>query len=236
MRPISDILAQSTQIYRLRAAEFIGYAGWLLLPTAALLLASFTPKSGFRDVLYFVIFIFQILLWLRVFIILATLSQDAFTGKQTDAVEVQNRSRERAYPFLIICLMVAGVVLGGTLLFIIPGVVFAVWFGFAQLLVILEGKRGLVALAESRAMVQGRFWNAARYQFVGPITVVFVYSVILAFVISILAFFTGTPMENILSESPPLWVTVISAVGDAFTIPLVLLVAVGSFLEFRKGE
>ncbi len=236
MRPISDILAQSVQIYRLRAAELIGYSGWLLLPTAALLLASYLPEGVAQSILFFAIFVFQIVLWLRICIILCLLSQDAFTGKPTDAATIQQLARSRSLPLILVSLLVGAVVLGGTILFVVPGLIFAIWFGYAQFLAMFEGKQGLAALAESRSLVQGRFWIAVRYQLFGPITVVFIYSVLLALVLTGLGFLTETPLETIFADIPPLWVSAVSAIGDAFMIPLVLLVSVGSYLEFRKGE
>jgi hypothetical protein len=236
MRPISEILTESVQIYRLRTAELIGYSGWLLLPTAALLLASYIPNEMTKFVLFFAIFVFQIVLWLRICIILCLLSQDAFTDKTTDAAVIQQLARSRSLPLILVSLLVAAVVLGGTILFIIPGLMFAIWFGYAQFLAIFEGKQGLPALAESRNLVQGRFWTAVRYQLFGPITVVFIYSIILALVLTVLGFITQTPLETIFADIPPLWVSAVSAIGDAFMIPLVLLVSVGSYLEFRKGE
>ena len=236
MRPISDILAQSVQIYRLRAAELIGYSGWLLLPTAALLLASYLPEGVAQSILFFAIFIFQIVLWLRICIILSLLSQDAFTGKATDTAIIQQLARSRSLPLILVSLLVGAVVLGGTILFVVPGLIFTIWFGYAQFLAMFEGKQGLAALAESRSLVQGRFWVALRYQLFGPITVVFIYAVILALVLSMLGIATQTPLETVFADIPPLWVSAVSAIGDTFMIPLVLLVSVGSYLEFRKGE
>ena len=48
---------------------------------------------------------------------------------------------------------------GGFLLFVIPGVMFSVWFVFSQYVLFNEGKRGVTALLQSREYVRGYFWQ-----------------------------------------------------------------------------
>jgi hypothetical protein len=61
-------------------------------------------------------------------------------------------------PALAITVLVALITLGGFLFFIVPGVIFMVWYAFAIYLVILEKKSGLKVLSESRALSRNRFW------------------------------------------------------------------------------
>ena len=67
------------------------------------------------------------------------------------------------YTFLLLFL----IIIGGTLLLIIPGIIFMVWFSFTYLIVIFEEKRGVAALMESKKMVTGRWW-AILWRFLGP--------------------------------------------------------------------
>lgn len=49
-------------------------------------------------------------------------------------------------------------VLGGFLLFIIPGFIFSVWFSLALFVLLVENKKGWEALKKSKALIQGYFW------------------------------------------------------------------------------
>lgn len=49
-------------------------------------------------------------------------------------------------------------VLGGVFLFLLPGILFSVWFSFALFVLVGGGARGMNALAASRDLFRGRFW------------------------------------------------------------------------------
>lgn len=63
------------------------------------------------------------------------------------------------WPVIYTSLLVLVIVLGGTILFIIPGIIFSIWFSFTFYTVILEEKRGANALKASKEMVVGRWWG-----------------------------------------------------------------------------
>jgi len=46
----------------------------------------------------------------------------------------------------------------GTLLLIIPGIIFAVWFTFSVYILVFEGQKGTQALRRSRELVKGYWW------------------------------------------------------------------------------
>jgi hypothetical protein len=49
-------------------------------------------------------------------------------------------------------------VLGGLILFVIPGIIFSVWFAFTQYTFVFEGKRGFDASGHSRQLVKSYAW------------------------------------------------------------------------------
>ncbi|MFA5128207.1 MAG: hypothetical protein WC457_04395 [Patescibacteria group bacterium] len=63
------------------------------------------------------------------------------------------------WPAIYTAVLVCLAVLGGTLLLIIPGIIFSIWFCFSYLAVIFDEKRGVAALTESKKMVSGRWWK-----------------------------------------------------------------------------
>lgn len=57
-----------------------------------------------------------------------------------------------------VMIIVGFVILGGTLFFIIPGLIFSIWFLFSSFVFVTEGERGMKALLKSKEYVKGYFW------------------------------------------------------------------------------
>ncbi|MDF1581308.1 MAG: zinc-ribbon domain-containing protein [Desulfuromonadales bacterium] len=67
--------------------------------------------------------------------------------------------RTYAWRYFWLMTLLGHMLVGGTLLFFIPGIVFYVWFFFAQYLLVAENVRGMDALLLSRAYVRGYGWG-----------------------------------------------------------------------------
>lgn len=52
------------------------------------------------------------------------------------------------------------IIAGGFLLFIIPGILFSIWFSLAIFILVFEEKKGFNALFRSKHLVSGKFWGA----------------------------------------------------------------------------
>lgn len=68
---------------------------------------------------------------------------------------------KKFWPFLWTSILSALIIIIGLILFIIPGLVFLVWYFFATYIVLFEGESGWTALQKSKKYVQGRFWPLA---------------------------------------------------------------------------
>jgi hypothetical protein len=64
---------------------------------------------------------------------------------------------ERLGSFLWLYSIAGFIILGGFLLFVVPGVIFLVWFFFGQFVLAVEGDRGMAALLKSKEYVTGRW-------------------------------------------------------------------------------
>ncbi len=69
-------------------------------------------------------------------------------------------------PFCVVILWVFVKVSLWSFLLIVPGVVFALFYSFAQIVFILDGKQGVSALEASRSMIQPYFWEFVGKSFV----------------------------------------------------------------------
>ena len=85
--------------------------------------------------------------------------------------------------FFLTSILFILVVSFGFILFIIPGMIFAIWFGFAQFIAISEGLGPRASLARSRQLVKGRFWAVA-----GRLSFIILAIIIAQIVLSIIPF------------------------------------------------
>src|SRR3989344_7229660 len=79
-------------------------------------------------------------------------------GEESRVQEAYKRAWPRLLPFLGLSLLVGLTILVGFILIIIPGIIFAVWFGFSYFVFLLENTGIREAMKKSKAYVKGRFW------------------------------------------------------------------------------
>ncbi|MCX6718137.1 MAG: hypothetical protein NTY81_00835 [Candidatus Staskawiczbacteria bacterium] len=79
--------------------------------------------------------------------------------------------------FFWISLLVGLATLGGLILLIIPGIIFAIWFCFSMFVYIDEGAKGTSALKRSKQLVQGYWWPIF-----GRLVVIFVVAILLSWI------------------------------------------------------
>ncbi len=244
MTSVLDILRASVLLYRTHAKLFVGSASWLLLSYAAIVLATLVPNEGVRMGLGIAIQLADGLLWLWISVIMIVIVHQLGThstgsgqnGKEIDTNVVPLYALSVLGSFVWVSLLQALTIAGGILLFIVPGIIFLVWFGFAPQALLLDGKKGLDALSASRDLAKGRFWTAALYQLGGPIICGVAYLVVLAALFFLLAYLTHTPIDVVFGENPPLWVDMFETVGNVFLLPLLSIYGVLAYGEMKKGR
>ncbi|MFI5260725.1 MAG: hypothetical protein ACHQU0_02955 [Candidatus Paceibacteria bacterium] len=79
-------------------------------------------------------------------------------AKGTGFAESYQQGLRLALPFLWFEILLGLVIMGGSVLFIIPALLMSIWFLFGTFTFVLEGKRGLQALLQSREYVRGYWW------------------------------------------------------------------------------
>lgn len=117
-------------------------------------------------------------------------------------------------------LFLAGLaVLGGYILFIIPGIIFTVWFAFAGYIVLTEGKKGSAALSQSREYTKGLWWEIAV-----RILFIFIISLIISAIFSVGELFGGTA-GNVSS--------LLQTIVSAFLAPLYIIYSYSLYLNIK---
>ncbi|OGH64745.1 MAG: hypothetical protein A2821_01150 [Candidatus Magasanikbacteria bacterium RIFCSPHIGHO2_01_FULL_41_23] len=169
---VSEIIRQTLQTYRDNFREIAKYialsmAGWILLALNAVLSIPF-----FQNILSGVFAIIAIAatqlaligLFVVVSITMTRVLRKLYRHETPDTVPNEFKAAIKVFiPFLIASFLLTLIVLGGSLLLLIPGIIFAIWFYFAPLAVIIDNQKPLAALKASRNLVVGRFgsvlWN-----------------------------------------------------------------------------
>ena len=107
-------------------------------------------------------FLIYISLWSQVAVIIAIRD----SAEKIGVKESLNRAKGKLGAFFGAGLLAGLAVLGGYLLFIVPGIIFAIWFMFAGYIAVDTGQGGSSALSQSREHAKGLWWEiAARLMF-----------------------------------------------------------------------
>ncbi len=109
------------------------------------------------------------------------------------------------------------IVFGGMILLVIPGLIFAVWYGKANYIVITEGLSAKAALKKSRAYLRKRFWPV-----VGRVVVILILGTIISVFLALLLSF-------IMGAGPAMKI-VHKAIFDLLWLPFQIIY---SFLIYR---
>jgi hypothetical protein len=96
-------------------------------------------------------------LWVQVTTIIAISQVTA--GKTLGVKETFSLAWPRVGKYALTTFLVGIIGLGGFLLLIIPGILFLVWYSFANFIVITEGIGAKESLKQSKLLVKGYFWQ-----------------------------------------------------------------------------
>jgi len=130
------------------------------LPVTLFIHYGFTDK-GF---LFFLLIICTRILVLSIaFCAIALVTKAAFEGRQLSLDEALKLSLKK-WPLLIATrIMLSVFLMGLTVLLIVPGIIFGVYWAFSIMAVIFENQRPYESLQYSKRLVQGRWWDVCNY-------------------------------------------------------------------------
>lgn len=173
-----------------------------------------------------IIFSIVVIITLVYFYVWATVAQLYAIKDQAEGIgwkEAYKRSRPKINPFFSTGLLSGLAVLGGFILFIIPGVIFALWFSQSPYVVVEEGLSNTSALKRSKYYVQGR-WSQifGKLFYMGAITLLLYIA--LAIVLAILASIFGLRPENT------------SWISNVFSVIWTPLVTVYGYLLYKYAR
>jgi hypothetical protein len=233
MDPLS-LLAESWNLYRKHLWLMVGYSAWLLLPVGALFLLTFAPEHWLVVILVLLSMLIEVylVLWMTIAVVRST--HRLLHKQEVNPTAISQESLARLLPLLQVAILQGLIILGGLLLFLIPGLIFSIWYAFTQLATILEDKKPVEALSASKMLVQGRFFPVLWRLVSGPILLALAYSMVVGFVLMLIALSTGTDMDILVGDESPDWVILVRTIGEIFLIPLLLIYSVMLYQDLKK--
>jgi len=233
--PIFELLANAYQLFRKNIWLYTGYAAWLLAPFAAFVLLSFAPEHWVVTAGIILASIFEMFLAIWISLIFMRLTDTIVKKKPIETQKIQKetlgliRSSVRVMFFQII------IFLGGLILFVIPGLIFAVWFAFSQQSLVLDGEKDMNALAASKTLVTGRFFSVVWRLLGGPLIIGFTYSLLVGGGITLVAMVVGVDPASVYEgETIPIWAQTLEMIGELFFFPIIAIYVTLLFLHLKK--
>jgi len=171
---------------------------------------------------------------------LITAVHRVWQGWNITIVEAYRVAPSRLWPYLCATVLASLAISVGTFLFIIPGLVFSVWFAFVAYVVVIEGIRGLSALSRSKKLVAGRWW-AVCWRLVTPIfcyTLLYIAAFLVAAIILYGVFRSAPGQFSQLSEGalPILWRSSTMAIVGTFALPIFTIVGFIVYENLKEGR
>lgn len=205
------IISESFALYKRHMNTLLQYSGLIFIPAAInYFLINWT--DSFAIVVLSVVVTSLISLWFSLSLI-RTLMQLIESDKAAPIKKEITEAAKLILPAVLTSLLVSLAVFGGFLLFIIPGIIFSVWFTFSTYAVAVDGKRGVEALKTSKALVKGRWWSVFARLAVPAIVIGFI-----AWIIQLIA---SAPFSTLADNDPQSSMVII---GDVVNMIIALAI------------
>lgn len=243
--PITELTHKSWQLYVSHLKQFLLYIILFFLTGPLYFVFTMTVVSVnalllSRDLSWAIIlpidallglalFVATLLIYFLIFISFSQLVKSLLNGTQAPAFLPSLRSnRQIALSASLVSVLVSLIILGGSLLFLIPGLIFTVWYSFAVNEVIFDEKTGAAALRASKNLVVGRWWTIF-----GRIIIPSFFFILCAFALQfsigwLLELFLSAPLANTIE-------TVISGTLNAFLTPLIYVCALVLYFNAKEN-
>jgi len=242
---IHDLIAETWRDYKKNWNEMLRISAWLVVGPAfyflCMLLAQLVPAIlGAMSVVGTSIS-FVVTLWAMVRIMLWTLAKNR--GDQLP----KNESRlagAMLLAFFWIALLNGLAVLGGFILFVLPGIWLTINFKFCSYAFLEDGKRGTQALAASAALVKGRWW-AIFWRIILPDLLFFIlYVAVVSVMTAAIGAIAGLSRLDILMTAQPTTANplvfairdLMQGVGQMLFLPIFILIEVKMFHLLKKSR
>lgn len=234
-----EVISKSWRDYVTNWHDWAIYSLILFVPGFVLILSgafggflnTYYPATSIpTNILILILVITSAVMWFWSYLALTHATGKYLKTKQTDHwKEHYTASLAVFWQSLWVSILKGIVVVVGTLLFIIPGIIFSIWYSFALFGVVLESERGWAAMKSSKKLVQGRWWEVV-WKLLLP-TLVFGIGIAIANIISLILI----GMLPLSSESNALVSNIIGSLFSAIFAPLTTLATLNLYFSLKEN-
>lgn len=142
-------------------ALYVAVATWLAGDTSLPRTMELSIAEQNKSIILMGVTILAAIAVVRLFLNAAIWTADkSLKGEKTNLREAYQVAIKFFWPSLGVAVLRALIVIGGLILLIVPGIIWAVRYSFATQVVVLEGKKGWDAMARSKEMTKGGILEA----------------------------------------------------------------------------
>lgn len=237
--PPFEITKRAWQVYRDNWSVFLKVLIWLFVPTVLLgILAFFDERLGLafadRSVPIYLglsAFVFVVSLWAQ--IVLTRLVRHSLSQESVNMPSLREEAWRDTLPLLWVHSLCGLIVFLGTMLFIIPGIIFSIWYFFSSLAFILDSQHGMDALRASKKLVHGRFrivvWRLV-ISYLPILAVLLVFTSALILLSGLLTGFSG-----ISNGQYSWWFSLLQSIITYLLLPMSYGISVILFQDLKKN-
>lgn len=174
----AEIIKNSAKLYQKNWKLFLKYMLLLFIPTGIIAVASGIMGSFFETIAVYgfslpmIIFILIALggtiasIWITIAFVrvIFKLYNEQISGNIKEELQ---KSTHLIWISLLVSILTSLIILGGLILLIIPGVLFAVWFAFSFYAVAIDEHKVVESLKTSHQLVKNRWW-AVLWRLIAP--------------------------------------------------------------------
>lgn len=179
LMPILDNLESSAKIWFKNLKKIVLIYLWGLLfaavPVAIILLLGLVlnisdNRTSLGLVIAFMIisiagFLVAIYFSIRAYMSIFLLVKKNYEGKE---LEIYKETKDLFWPYLSLTFLTTIFIILWTLLLIIPGIIYSIFYSLAVYVFFFEGEKGMAAVRRSISLVQNYWWEVfGRYLFIG---------------------------------------------------------------------
>lgn len=158
-----QIIGRSLEIYKKHWQKILPYLGLFAIPSIITVILKMIYSSTTHTLTESLLFALGVVICgllslagtMMLIRVSAALISESHPGSPKDEFHA---GLKLVWPALFSSVLVALTVVGGIILLIVPGIIFAIWFCFVPYIVATEGKHGIEAMHLSHQLVRGRWW------------------------------------------------------------------------------
>ncbi|MFH1291959.1 MAG: hypothetical protein ABIH87_02060 [bacterium] len=234
-----ELIKQSLELYQKNFKKILPYILFLLIPAFVLIAlavgllfiyAYAEAYLPFISIVIFIVFLASSIYSIWVKIALAKTIKACYENQNPgDCKQMFTSSWHLIWPAILITILVILIMIGGYILFIIPGVIFMIWFIFVFYAVVLDEKKVIESLSFSKNLVVGRWW---------PIVLRLILPLILFGLIIIISdsIFNTIVSALISSQTWQLIASIIiNSIVNTFAAPLIMISLVILYVQAKNN-